>query len=602
MVKLQNKHKKDLNKLPKLSIFLSIEDDDSEQTIINFLKQLNSQRNINFEILLPLKNKKILKKYLNFNSKISIINSTISNLAQVSKGDYILFATPKTTISNINLFYSKAIHTDADLIFCEEKKNSFLISSFFSGLDQRIFSPQDFSEYIFQIIPIGKYDRLYKRDFLIKNNIEDYLGNFEDVAFSVLTTITVQKISFINIAANGPVYKNILDIDRLYISYKTLEEKIYEIEKILKKNEVYNLYKQSFLNFILDTLSDLDTQNDPCLEKYKSFLIRKMDKRYSFLSNNKNYFYNEKNYIYLLNTKHPPNFSLTDEQSFYESREKVIPIIMATNEKYAKYVGITIQSIIEHANKSNLYDIFLLHTDLSTSSCNALESLSQNNIRCSCIQIHDFLPKLKLCTFIDYISKETYFRFVIPELFRGFKKVLYLDSDLIVNQDIKDLYQIELGNNLVAGVWNPFSSDTEKYIRSIPLDPKKYINAGVLILDLDKWRANKISDKCWNLVEKELSNYRYMDQDILNLVCKNRIKLLEWKWNIQYCNTQLYSEITKKDPFKEIFILHYAYKTKPWKFPTLPYMDFWWKVARNSAFYETCYSDLFLENNFNETK
>ena len=120
-----------------------------------------------------------------------------------------------------------------------------------------------------------------------------------------------------------------------------------------------------------------------------------------------------------------------------------------------------------------------------------------------------------------HVTVAAYFRLIIPELLpHQFRKVIYLDSDLIVNQDLSHLWDVEIGENYLLAVQDvmiPYVSSQEGLVNYIELGippSYKYFNSGVLVLNLEKWRTNDISTR---VIE-------YLEQRVCELVGSGRTK------------------------------------------------------------------------------
>ena len=123
---------------------------------------------------------------------------------------------------------------------------------------------------------------------------------------------------------------------------------------------------------------------------------------------------------------------------------------------------------------------------------------------------------------------------MLPEILPNLNKIIYLDADIFVNTDIKELWDIDTSDVCVAGVkdywvanyaWSPYPVQKELVSRD------SYINAGVLVLNLNKIRSycNMKEKTLEYLIENPESNL--FDQDALNVVYKNSIKTIDSKWN-----------------------------------------------------------------------
>ena len=275
--------------------------------------------------------------------------------------------------------------------------------------------------------------------------------------------------------------------------------------------------------------------------------------------------------------------------------ERVIPVVFATNEKYAPYAGVAIQSIIEHAGLGRYYRIYVLHSELSDDMVRLLEAQSSRNLSVRCLNV-EMLVHLKNANLHvrAHISKETYYRFIIPEVLGIYPHVIYLDCDLVVLRDIADIIPNDMGTNLLAGVRNVCMSQAAKRLRDyFDLDSALYINAGVLVINLTRWKMEKIEEKCFLFIhDTSPQKLLWMDQDVLNIICRDRIYYLDEAWN--YYWHMIYGKadyIVLCKPITDrigenFYILHFASNLKPWTSPELALSRYFWQYARHSLFYE----------------
>lgn len=102
-------------------------------------------------------------------------------------------------------------------------------------------------------------------------------------------------------------------------------------------------------------------------------------------------------------------------------------------------------------------------------------------------------------------------------------KVLYIDCDIIFNGSIRDLFNTDLGNCLVGGILDPLISRTYKKEIKIPMS-EPYINAGVLIIPLNRWRSEGMEQKFVDFLVANRGKVHHHDQGIINAVCAGRKK------------------------------------------------------------------------------
>jgi lipopolysaccharide biosynthesis glycosyltransferase len=148
-------------------------------------------------------------------------------------------------------------------------------------------------------------------------------------------------------------------------------------------------------------------------------------------------------------------------------------------------------------------------------------------------------------------------------------KILYLDTDTIISNNIEELYNTDILNFLVGGV--PDTGIKEEIKESIESGKKdKYINSGVLLINLKKWKEENLTSILIEEINKK--EYPYPDQTVLNMICKNKILLLNNIYNYSYCT----KGISKK--LELIKIIHFAGQAKNKNFP----LQFIWDHGNKS--------------------
>lgn len=284
-----------------------------------------------------------------------------------------------------------------------------------------------------------------------------------------------------------------------------------------------------------------------------------------------------------------------------------VPIVLAADQNYVPILYACVQSIVENTSKARQYRIFIFHKNIDQESqklfLERLESESQN------IHIHfinvsrrvrDYILKAK-----EHITTETFYRFLILDILKQYQKVVYLDSDLIVCRDIAELYDLDIGDNLIAGTKDPdFAgqcnkkhSEMRRYCQSVlgMKNPFLYFQAGVLVFNVQG--LNRITSVAKLFEMADTGIYRFSDQDILNIVCKGRVKYLDMAWNMVFdCDHKRWHSVIKYAPGylmdeyeearKHPYIIHYAGFLKPWMRPGEDFGYVFWEVARRTPYYE----------------
>jgi len=257
-----------------------------------------------------------------------------------------------------------------------------------------------------------------------------------------------------------------------------------------------------------------------------------------------------------------------------------INIAFACDSNYIAQLSTVIVSILLNSKKETSLSFKILHKDFSQNEIEKVKSLisfSKNkNVDFEFVNMQEFLKGKNLSSYLNsnkeynYITDVTYYRFFIPELFLNLNKILYLDVDILVKKDLSELFNKDI-TGFLAGVveceyikrlknknknfpqTNLSIQEYEKNILNKRTD--KYFNAGVLLLNLDLIRKEKISQKLWNFLEENKNRIVYQDQDVLNSVFDNRVIFLDKKYNKHAVNSY---------KFNDVVLLHFIGKDKPW--------------------------------------
>jgi lipopolysaccharide biosynthesis glycosyltransferase len=285
------------------------------------------------------------------------------------------------------------------------------------------------------------------------------------------------------------------------------------------------------------------------------------------------------------------------------------PIIFSANDYFVPYTAVMIQSMMEYSHSDNEYHIFILHQDISLKIITMLEhQISEySNFSIEFINVSEFIEGYNFFTGNrNDLTIEAYFRLLIPDLFQQYEKVLYLDGDMLCHTDIADLFAIRLDTKLLAAV-RDLGAIRDYYRRrkrgkpdkgygiSTVSNPDTYFNSGMLILNIRQFRETLPTKK---LLEFAVSNsWKMHDQDVLNILCENRVLLLPLRWNFIYPNSNfehdnyekylpdyLYNEYQNERNNPNI--IHLAGSSrKPWEnWGNIPYFEDFWKYATRTPF------------------
>ena len=209
------------------------------------------------------------------------------------------------------------------------------------------------------------------------------------------------------------------------------------------------------------------------------------------------------------------------------------------------------------------------------------EKYEKENINIEFVDLNKQLEDIKEKLYTrNYFSNTTYYRLFIPELYPEYKKAIYIDSDTICLTDIANLYNIDMENNLIAGVpdgaiqaIDVFKDYVERVVGVS--DYNNYFNAGIIVMNLEELRKYKFQDKFIYMLGKVRFEVA-QDQDYMNRLCKGRVKLLDFSWNRMPIMGKQSGDIN---------IIHYNLGAKPWYFADVLYQEHFWKYAKKTDFY-----------------
>lgn len=202
-------------------------------------------------------------------------------------------------------------------------------------------------------------------------------------------------------------------------------------------------------------------------------------------------------------------------------------IIYSTDDNYSKMCYASINSLFE-ANKGveKLY-VYIINNNINKNMINKFNDLAKEYKR-----IITYISCYKICKNLvkkNDFSISAYARlFIQDEILED--KAIYIDCDTFVNKDLTELWNIKLDNYWVAGVIDPLP----QYLK-VAVGMKKddlYVNSGVLLINLKKWRDIDFRKKTINYIEEHNYNVVHHDQGIINGICNNHILFIHPKYNL----------------------------------------------------------------------
>ena len=203
------------------------------------------------------------------------------------------------------------------------------------------------------------------------------------------------------------------------------------------------------------------------------------------------------------------------------------------NGDYSVWVGVTMQSVLEHTSAPVCFHILHDATLTQSNKEKLIQVATQGGNRVEIHHLDDSLWK-KYEKQVGRFSVGTLFRIMLPELLPDLSKIIYLDADLLVNRDIKELWDIDIRKYCLAavpdyGTINGLASPHPVLNKDV--DSSKYFNTGVLYMNMDRIREKgKIVEGVLTYLENNQDS-TFPDQDALNVLYKDSTLLLHESWN-----------------------------------------------------------------------
>lgn len=268
------------------------------------------------------------------------------------------------------------------------------------------------------------------------------------------------------------------------------------------------------------------------------------------------------------------------------AQKESIPIFFSIDNGYAPLLGVALCSMLQNASKEYRYKVIVLYQDLNEQNKRKLAGMETENCEIQFVKMEDRLnsitDRMSNRLRADYFTLTIYFRLFIPAMFPQYDKGIYLDSDIVVSGDISELYQIELGDNLLGAAVDPAIVNIPQLAKHseecVGIERSKYFNSGVLLMNLKRLREVQIDRRFLELLNRYHFDSIAPDQDYLNAMCSGKVVYLSAAWDAM-------PPADSASLIENPKLVHYNLFSKPWYYDDIPYGQYFWKYARLSAFY-----------------
>ena len=207
-------------------------------------------------------------------------------------------------------------------------------------------------------------------------------------------------------------------------------------------------------------------------------------------------------------------------------------VAYGSDDNYAKYMGISLYSLFETNTAFENIEVFVLDCGISAENKEKLLSVAaQWNRQLHFLDMGPAVSSLDLHMGAKKIAIASYARLFIGSLLPDdCDRVLYIDCDTLIRDSLLPLWATDFGDALIAGVQDTVDS----YFLDVIGLPRtvRYINAGILLINLSAWREENLQAQFMQLIEKFGGNVPHHDQGTINAVCKERRKIVPMRFNV----------------------------------------------------------------------
>lgn len=277
-------------------------------------------------------------------------------------------------------------------------------------------------------------------------------------------------------------------------------------------------------------------------------------------------------------------------------------VMYLCNDAYAYIAGISMLSLIENNRDVDYIHFFLVGDAISDENkIKLLQTVNRMNRELTILEKPDIKALMGCNVETHWWIENVFSRVFLGEVFKDFpdiKRLIYIDCDTLVVGGIKDLWDIDLGDKLGAGVLEAMGNLHKKAIGIRKQDP--YFNAGMFLIDLDKWRSENYDKKAGDFIRKMNGKIEYADESVLNGITAASMKSISPKYNLTSLSFYFsgdevriyrkpffhYSDGELIEALKDARIVHFTSSfmdVRPWvEGSRHPYTDKWIQIKKSS--------------------
>ena len=261
------------------------------------------------------------------------------------------------------------------------------------------------------------------------------------------------------------------------------------------------------------------------------------------------------------------------------NEKPIIPIFFASDDNYIPFLAVAIKSLLDNASDKYFYNIHILTEGLREDNIRKIKELETANSKIYFKDLSQNIVRIKerLSAILrDYYSVSIFYRIFIASLYPEYHKAIYLDCDIVLVDDISKMYNIDIKDNIFGVATDDVVYTSDVFTRyaeeGVGIYNHQYFNSGVLLMNLDAYRENRIQEKFVYLLVKYNFDTICPDQDYLNVLCRDKIVWLDKGWD----------RMPVGEFDGELHLIHYNNFKKPWFYDDVSYSEYFWEYAHKT--------------------
>lgn len=251
-----------------------------------------------------------------------------------------------------------------------------------------------------------------------------------------------------------------------------------------------------------------------------------------------------------------------------------IPIVLMADKNYVIPTSVMLGSLYLNKKPDTDYNITILADNMDEETTSIFESQSNSKFNIKVLNIDN--PYKNYVNNNPNMSCTTFLKFEIPSILKDFEKVIYIDTDTIILQDLSELYSIDLKETYAGVVLDYYLMKNNDH-KALGLN--NYFNAGVMLLNNKKIREDFDKSIFGETYIQNDERFMHHDQDVFNYIFKDNITIIPSKYNFMVANCYYQQNVIRK--FYNVIendspvIIHYTSRLKPWKYKNVLYGKEW---------------------------